>query len=340
MNLKSQLYEWFWNEKFWLPENYSFKDIPRSNNDGLTLSRHLPFVVAALVVARIVYNYCIKCLCSRWGLDDDKPKVNSEPALDDFYKTTKRPSDNEILILSKRLDMTQRRIYLWFQRRRSLDKPGLPKKLSESSWRFIFYTLVFSFGFYSLKSTPWFWDTSYCWQDFPVQSVQSSIEMYYLLQLSFYLSLLITLLSDIRRSDFYEQVIHHIATITLISISYANNGVRMGSLIMIVHDAADVFLEASKCVHYLKFNTLADIGFVCFTLVFYITRLYIFPFYIVRAASVDNPFIRCPSHTLSVVLLLVLQVLHLFWAKTIFDIAKRLVRGDNATDLRSDDESE
>uniref|UniRef100_H2Y6W1 Homeobox domain-containing protein n=1 Tax=Ciona savignyi TaxID=51511 RepID=H2Y6W1_CIOSA len=223
MNLITNINNWVWNEKFWLPENYSFKDIPQRPDNGATLLQQLASMIALLVLVRTVYDYCIRWLCKRYKLDTEKPKVHTVPALDEFYKTTKRPSDTEILVLSKKLDMTEHRVYTWFQRRRSLDKPGLSKKLSESSWRFIFYTSVFSYGFYSLKSTPWLWDSSYCWTDFPVQTVHSSTEMYYLLQLSFYSSLLITLLSDIRRSDFNEQVIHHIAAITVILISFTNN---------------------------------------------------------------------------------------------------------------------
>ena len=37
--------------------------------------------------------------------------------------------------------------------------------------------------------------------------------------------------------------IHHLATIALMWFSWTNNLVRMGSLILVVHDAADGWME-------------------------------------------------------------------------------------------------
>lgn len=42
--------------------------------------------------------------------------------------------------------------------------------------------------------------------------------------------------------------IHHLATVGLISFSYVNNMVRVGSLVMCVHDASDFLLEVSWMV--------------------------------------------------------------------------------------------
>lgn len=38
-------------------------------------------------------------------------------------------------------------------------------------------------------------------------------------------------------------LVHHLATILLITFSYANNMIRAGTLVMCLHDASDVFLE-------------------------------------------------------------------------------------------------
>ena len=37
--------------------------------------------------------------------------------------------------------------------------------------------------------------------------------------------------------------VHHLATVSLISFSYANNMLRVGSLVMCVHDSSDILLE-------------------------------------------------------------------------------------------------
>nr|XP_054301549.1 ceramide synthase 5 isoform X4 [Pongo pygmaeus] len=80
-------------------------------------------------------------------------------------------------------------------------------------------------------------------------------------------------------SDFLIMFVHHLVTIGLISFSYINNMVRVGTLIMCLHDVSDFLLEAAKLANYAKYQRLCDTLFVIFSAVFMVTRLGIYPFW-------------------------------------------------------------
>lgn len=64
-----------------------------------------------------------------------------------------------------------------------------------------------------------------------------------MISLSFYWSLAISQFFDVKRKDFWQMFVHHIATITLMSFSWICNLHRVGTLVLLVHDCADIFLE-------------------------------------------------------------------------------------------------
>ena len=175
-------------------------------------------------------------------------------------------------------------------------------------------------------------------------------------ELSFYVSLLCTIFTDVKRKDFLEQVIHHFATVSLIAFSYVCGYTRIGTLVMWCHDVSDIFLEGAKLCVYSKKNSLADLLFVGFGVVFFIrfllsqffwkinfeflSRLVYYPFWIVHTSWVKSMWIFSPfpGYYLFNFLLMVLQVLHIFWFYLIVKMAFRLMSGNQVEDSRSDSE--
>ena len=45
--------------------------------------------------------------------------------------------------------------------------------------------------------------------------------------------------------DFVEMIIHHVVTIALLSFAWAGGMVRIASLVIVVHDAVDYWMEVS-----------------------------------------------------------------------------------------------
>ncbi|MBN3300226.1 CERS6 synthase, partial [Amia calva] len=204
-------------------------------------------------------------------------------------------------------------------------------------------------------TTSWLWNTRECWYNYPYQwaisntlwfiysqPLTADLHYYYIVELSFYLSLMFSQFTDIRRKDFLIMFMHHLATISLITFSYVNNMVRVGTLVMCLHDAADVLLEAAKMANYAKCQRLCDLMFVMFALVFISTRLGVYPVWILNTTLFESwdivgPY---PSWWVFNFLLILLQVLHSFWSYLIIKIAcKAISKGKVSKDDRSDIES-
>ncbi|XP_006783507.1 ceramide synthase 6-like [Neolamprologus brichardi] len=196
--------------------------------------------------------------------------------------------------------------------------------------------------FTSITKSPWMWDTRHCWYGYPYQAMTPGLYHYYVTELAFYWSLMFSQFTDIKRKDFLIMFIHHLATVSLISFSYVNNMARVGSLVLCVHDASDFLLEAAKMTNYAKCQRLCDFLFIVFSVAFFITRLVIYPIWILNSTMFESWAIvgPYPSWWLFNVLLLVLQVLHIIWSYLIARIAiKAILRGKVGNDVRSDIES-
>ncbi|XP_054836265.1 ceramide synthase 4-like [Eublepharis macularius] len=141
--------------------------------------------------------------------------------------------------------------------------------------------------------------------------------------------------------DFKELIIHHAATIFLIIYSYCANYLRIGTLVMIIHDASDCFLELAKVFSYLKWRWTCDTLFVVFAISFLFTRLVLFPFKVLYNTyyyfmELYQPFF---GYYFMNALLMVLYLVQLFWCYLVIQkVYKVLAHGTIEKDTRSDSE--
>ncbi|XP_009078167.1 PREDICTED: ceramide synthase 4-like, partial [Acanthisitta chloris] len=243
----------------------------------------------------------------------------------------------ELLSLAKQSDLTVRKVQSWFQARRGQERPRLSKRFCEACWRFVFYLTSFTWGLALLYDKPWAWDHTVCWLKFPQQPLPPTLGWFYLLELSFYCSLVATLPFDVKRKDFKEQIIHHIATITLIFVSYCANLIRFGVMVMVLHDASDYILELAKMLHYLKYKRACEGAFLIFAVVFITSRLVLFPLLIYYYLVSKLPLY--PISCVMTAFLMVLLLLHIFWSYLILRMTFNVILcGAKRQDTRSDTE--
>ncbi|NWW69167.1 CERS2 synthase, partial [Ifrita kowaldi] len=239
------LYSYFWWERLWLPANLTWADL--EDRDGRVYAKAsdlyitLPLAFLFLVVRHLFETYVATPLAGLLNVKEKvRLKATPNAVLEKFYAaTTKHPKQADVEMLSKKSGCTVRQVERWFRRRRNQDRPSLLKKFREASWRFTFYLIAFIAGMAVIVDKPWFYDLREVWKGYPIQSMLPSQYWYYMIELSFYWSLLFSIASDVKRKDFKEQIIHHVATIILISFSWFANYIRAGTLIMALHDSSD-----------------------------------------------------------------------------------------------------
>jgi len=234
-----------------------------------------------------------------------------------------------------------RSLSFWFNRK--LRYTGVPEKLDkfcETGWRWTAYAFLHIAGMYIIHKKSWFRQTVEIWYGFPKQHyIDNDIWYYYMMELTFYWSLFISQFFDVKRKDFMEMFVHHIATISLMVFSWTCHFHRIGSLVMYLHDFSDHWLEMAKLARYTNYKKMCDFWFLMFMCVWVLTRLGVFPVWLIFSILLEAGQILeiFPIYYMFISILTGLLVLHLFWTYFIVQAGyKALVHQAEVDDSRSE----
>eukprot|EP01018_Ginkgo_biloba_P016002 Gb_07027 [translate_table: standard] len=230
-------------------------------------------------------------------------------------------------------------------------------KFKESAWKFIYYLSAEIFALAVTYNEPWFTNTANFWvgpgnQVWPDQKIKTKLKALYMYTAGFYAYGIFALIFwETRRSDFGVSMSHHVATLMLIILSYLLRFARVGSIVLALHDASDVFLEVGKMFKYSGSNVIPSISFILFVISWIVLRLIYYPFWILWSTSyevlrtldknkhkIEGPIYYYVFNTL----LFCLLVLHIYWWVLMYRMLVKQIkaRGKLGEDVRSDSESE
>ncbi|KAJ7299126.1 hypothetical protein O6H91_Y300800 [Diphasiastrum complanatum] len=235
------------------------------------------------------------------------------------------------------------------------DKIELEKKLvkfKESGWKCVYYLSAEVFALLITYEEPWFWDTKYFWkgpgeQVWPDQKVKFKLKVLYAFATGFYMYSIVALIFwETRRKDFGVSMSHHVATLFLIVCSYKIRFARIGSVVLALHDASDVFLEIAKMNKYAGTPIVPDIFFVLFAVSWVLLRLIYYPFWIIWSTSYEVLQVLSKEvhrghgpifYYIFNMLLISLLVLHVYWWILIYRMLVKQIRarGKVGDDVRS-----
>ncbi|KAF9006431.1 TLC domain-containing protein [Cyathus striatus] len=226
-------------------------------------------------------------------------------------------------------------------------------RFAEQGWSVVYYTLQWSYGLYVHHSLPTrIFNPVDLWVGYPHIPLAGPLKFYYLTQTAFYMHQMLILNAEARRKDHVQMMTHHVITVFLMTASYFMNFTRVGCVIMFLMDWCDIFLPLAKMLRYINLQTACDVTFGCFILTWFVTRHFLFLF-VIKSTIFDVPnilqfapwfipetgfYLVKRTHYTFCALLLVLQVLQIIWFWMICRIAWRVLKGDGASDDRSDEE--
>jgi len=132
---------------------------------------------------------------------------------------------------------------------------------------------------------------------------EESLRMYYLVTLGYRLFKTYLLIyqwcRDEHRSDFIEMFLHHTMTLTLYSFSFMMGFVKIGSIIMYLHDLVEPLLNSSKIFAETKANKVVTmLSVVILWLVWGWSRIVVFPQIIYWGIYVEAPKQLYPNHNI------------------------------------------
>mmetsp|Transcript_29007 Transcript_29007/g.66652 ORF Transcript_29007/g.66652 Transcript_29007/m.66652 type:complete len:324 (+) Transcript_29007:68-1039(+) len=216
----------------------------------------------------------------------------------------------------------------------------------DSAFKCTFYLTSTVLGYLALRQESWMpWplggsgSTAHCWTDgYPAQAMPQPLKLYYLITLGFQLSEVVLLFSETRHPDFLEMLLHHIVTCFMVGFSYLLNYVRIGSLVMLLHGATDIFIYASKTFVDTSFKRLSIVSYVALVLAYAWFRIYVFPVHVMRSAwleSVAEAGTSLHAWGFFNFALWVLLLLHMYWFGLVLKIGMQFQRTGEARDLQS-----
>ncbi|ELP94306.1 protein ASC1, putative [Entamoeba invadens IP1] len=174
-------------------------------------------------------------------------------------------------------------------------------------------------------------DLELLWDGYPFQEQSPMLFVYYCWELGYHTHSLVFHMQSEKRNDYFENLLHHLATIFLIVLSYCNNCLRIGALVLVLHDIVDAIMYLSKSVNDMPNQVPVYCGFFFIAYSFLRFRLITLGFDIIPAAINARNYIPEGAtgqyvHWLLVGLLCVLWVLHAYWFYLIIEIIHNAIK--------------
>jgi len=227
------------------------------------------------------------------------------------------------------------------------------EKAAFARFRSLWYLAITIIGYYCLKDVEYlprtlggkarFEDLNLFWDGLPYQPQDRKVVVYYMIQFGSALCTFILQFKQNRtRNSYGEFLLHDMATLMLLVISFLNNYLRMGAVVLFLHDISDIFSYGCKIFVDTVYLKTTLFFYVSLVLSWFWTRLYVFPFQVILQCFTNNIWARpeLVGYMIIAICLVTLLCLHVYWIVLILGIGVKFLRTGEADDMQDAEKSE
>ncbi|KAG2445828.1 hypothetical protein HXX76_000432 [Chlamydomonas incerta] len=185
-------------------------------------------------------------------------------------------------------------------------------------------------------------DTSACLAGWPQLPTERAVRRYYSAELAWYLHLLLKHHLGVGLHDSGLMVVHHVATVYLLLLSYCFSLTRAGVLLLALLNLSSPLLHVSKIAHASGSKRLALVSFASFAAVFAASRVVLFPLIFLPLGLISSQrhirrLLQLYPFTFGIIntLLVALVAMQFAWFVAIVRIIRQAASGDAARLARS-----
>ncbi|KAK9761629.1 Sphingosine N-acyltransferase lag1, variant 2, partial [Basidiobolus ranarum] len=113
----------------------------------------------------------------------------------------------------------------------------------EQAWQFVYFSISWTLGMYIMYHSPYWFDASHFWIDYPHVNTSYLTKWYYLATTGYWIQQFFDLGVEKPRKDQVIMGIHHFITCSLLLSSYFTNFTRIGNAVLCMMDFSDIWLS-------------------------------------------------------------------------------------------------
>jgi len=221
------------------------------------------------------------------------------------------------------------------------DRVDRATRVTKLVYDLVFYTTSTVFAFYAFgnsgiipKSFFGVGDCSALFSEYPNKPNIPFLNEYYLYQLGNHGYRLVShIIKSRHEPKFYEMLLHHYAALCLIMYSYFFNFTQLGSMVLISHDASDIFLCSVRAYDSMrnKNKYIWGFGAIAVLAAWIYARLIFFPACLIKecmhhCGTFPNWEVVGTLFRWKIGLLCVLLVLHVYWVGVLIYISMQSLK--------------